>query len=230
MTSMAKKRVFRIGIILVVIACVAAVLVYGSRFAQGYSMINLWLTPDQQGRYYFERGNYPAAAERFQDPLWKGVAYYRSKKFDAAVEQFARVETPDGYFNLGDAYAHLGRLDQAAASYEEALRRRPDYKEARENRDMVQSLIQKKKSQEKEEEPPEGKEPTYKPDEIKFDEKGKRGKKGEIDQAELSAEQIEQVWMRRLQTTPADFLRMKFAAQAEEPKRPGSQAGPRGGK
>ena len=176
------------------------------------------------------RRNYAAAAERFQDPLWKGIAYYRSKKFDAAVEQFARVETPEGYFNLGDAYAHLGRLDQAATSYEEALRRKPDYKEARENRDLVQSLIQKKKSKGKEEEPPEGKEPTYNPDEIKFDEKGKRGKKGEIDQAELSAEQIEQVWMRRLQTTPSDFLRLKFAAQAEEPKTPRSQAGPHGGK
>jgi Ca-activated chloride channel family protein len=199
-------------------------------FVRGHSMMDLWLTPDQQGRCYFERGDYAAAAEGFQDPLWKGIAYYRSKKFDAAIEQFARVETPEGYFNLGDAYAHLGRLDQAAASYEEALRRRPDYREARENRDLVQSLIQKKKSDEKEEEAPEGKDPTYKPDEIKFDEKGRRGKKGEVDQAELSAEQIEQVWMKRLQTTPSDFLRLKFAAQTEEPKTPGSPGGPPGGK
>ena len=193
-------------------------------------MINLWLTPDQQGRYYFERGNYPAAAERFQDPLWKGIAYYRSKNFEAAIDQFARVDTSEGYFNLGDAYAHLGQLDQAVASYELALRRKPEYVAAKENRDLVQSLIQKKKSKEKEEEPPDGKEPTYNPDEIKFDEKGKKGKKGEIDQAELSAEQIQQVWMRRLQTTPSDFLRLKFAAQAEEPKMPRSQSGPHGGR
>jgi len=178
-------------------------------------MINLWLTPDQQGRYYFERENYAAAAERFQDPLWKGIAYYRTKNFDAALEQFARVDTPEGYFNLGDAYAHSGKLEQALASYVEALRRKPDFTAAKENRDLVQSLIQKKKAKEKEEEPPEGQEPIFDPDKIKLDEKGKKGKKGEMDQAELSAEQIQQLWMRRLQTTPSDFLRLKFAAQVE---------------
>jgi len=213
------SRTLKIGIPLVVIACVAAGLAYCFWFANGYSMINLWLTPDQQGRYCFEKGDYAAAAERFQDPLWKGIAYYRGKNFEAAVEQFARVDTAEGYFNLGDAYAHLGQLQQAAMSYEEALRRKPDDRAARENRDLVESLIQKKKkAKEKEEEPPEGQEPTYNPDEIKFDEKGKKGKKGEVDQAELSVEQIQQVWMRRLQTTPSDFLRLKFAAQAEESK------------
>jgi Ca-activated chloride channel family protein len=192
-------------------------------------MINFWLTPDQQGRCCFEKGDYAAAAERFQDPLWKGIAYYRSKNFEAAVEQFARVDTAEGYFNLGDAYARLGRLEQAVMSYEETLRRTPDDIATRENRDLVESLIQKKKKA-KEEEPPEGQEPTYNPDEIKFDEKGKKGKKGEVDQAELSAEQIQQMWMRRLQTTPSDFLRLKFAAQAEESKTSRPQGKPQGGK
>ena len=179
-------------------------------------MLSLWLTPDQQARYYFEKSDYKAAAEHFQDPLWKGIAYYRSKNLEAAIEQFARVDTPEGYFSLGNAYAHLGQLEQALASYEEALRRKPDDRAAKENRDLVQSLIQRKKVKEKEEEPPKGQEPTYNPDEIKFDDKGKKGKKGEIEQAQLSAEQIQEVWMRRLQTTPSDFLRLKFAAQAEE--------------
>lgn len=193
-------------------------------------MINLWLTPNQQGRYYFEKGDYKGAAERFQDPLWKGIAYYRSKNFEAAVEQFARVDAPEGYFNLGDTYAHLGQLEQALANYEEVLRRKPDDSAAKENRDLVQSLIQKKKAKKKEEEPPEGQEPIYNPDEIKFDEKGKKGKKGEVDQAQLSAEQIQEVWMRRLQTTPSDFLRLKFAAQVEESRTSRPQGKPLGGK
>jgi len=199
-------------------------------FEDGYSMINLWLTPDQQGRHYFEKGNYAVAAERFQDPLWKGIAYYRSKNFEAAIEQFARMDTSEGYFNLGDAYAHSGKLEQAVTSYEEALRRKPDYRAAKENLDLVRSLIQKKKAKKKEGEPPEGRDPTFNPDEMKFDEKGKKGKKGEINQAELSAEQIQQVWMRRLQTTPSDFLRLKFAAQVEEAKSSRSGGGPQGGK
>ena len=224
-----KRKVLKIGIPLVVIVClVAGSLIYCFMLSQDRSMIGLWLTPDQQGRYYFEKGDYKASAEHFQDPLWRGIAYYRSENFEAAVEQFARVDSPEGYFNLGDAYAHLGQLEQALANYEEVLRRKPDDRAAKENHDLVQSLIQKKKSKEKEEEPPDGKEPTYNPDEIKFDEKGKKGKKGEIDQAELSAEQIQQVWMRRLQTTPSDFLRLKFAAQTEEPKTSKSRVGPSG--
>jgi len=223
------RRILKIGIPLLVIACAAGAFAYCLWFAEGYSMINLWLTPDQQGRYYFEKNDYKAAAEHFQDPLWKGIAYYRSKNFEAAVEQFARVDTAEGYFNLGDAYARLGRLEQAVMSYEETLRRTPDDIATRENRDLVESLIQKKKKA-KEEEPPEGQEPTYNPDEIKFDEKGKKGKKGEVDQAELSAEQIQQMWMRRLQTTPSDFLRLKFAAQAEESKTSRPQGKPQGGK
>ena len=227
---MGKKRALKIGILLVVMACAVGGSLAYLLLIDHHSMVGLWLTPDQQGRYYFEKEDYTAAAERFQDPLWKGVAYYRSKNFEAAIEQFASVDTPEGYFNLGNAYAHLGKLEQAAASYEEDLRRKPDDRAAKENRDLVQSLIQKKKAKEKEEEPPEGQDPTYNPDEMKFDEKGKKGKKGEIGQAELSAEQIQQVWMRRLQTTPSDFLRLKFAAQLEEPKTSKSRGGPPGGK
>ena len=226
---MGKKRAWRIGIPLVVMACAAGIASY-SWFGKGYSLINLWLTPDQQGRYYFEKGNYAVAAERFQDPLWKGIAYYRGKNYEAAGEQFARVDTAEGYFNLGNAYAQSGKLEQAVKSYEEVLRRKPDSRAAKENRDLVQSMFQKKKAKEKDDEPPEGQDPTFNPDEVKFDEKGKKGKRGEIVQAELSAEQIQQVWMRRLQTTPSDFLRLKFAAQVEEPKPSRSQGGPQGGK
>ncbi len=230
MSRRTNRSTLKIWIPLVVIACVAAGLAYCCWFADGHSMINLWLTPDQQGRYFFEKGDYATAAVRFQDPLWKGIAYYRSKNFEAAVEQLSRVDTVEGYFNSGNAYAHSGKLEQAVTNYEEALRRKPDDTAAKENRDLVQSLIQRKKAKEKEEEPPEGREPTYNPDEIKFDEKGKKGKKGEVDQAELSAEQIQQVWMRRLQTTPSDFLRLKFAAQVEELKTSGPQAKRRGAK
>ena len=225
-----KKGVLKIGIPIVAMACAAAGMAYFSGFVDGSSMINLWLTPDQQGRYFFEKEEYAAAADRFQDPLWKGIAYYRSKNFKAAIEQFARVDTREAYFDLGNAYVHSGQLEKAVTSYEEALRRKPDDQAAKENRDLVQSLIQKKKAKEKEEEPPDGQDPTFNPDEMKFDEKGKKGKKGEIDQAEISAEQIQQVWMRRLQTTPSDFLRLKFAAQVEEPKTSKSRGGPQGGK
>ncbi len=218
------------NILLAAVACmVAGGAAYCIWFTTDWSMIGLWLTPDQQGRYYFERNNYKTAAQRFREPLWKGIAYYRSGNLEAAAEQLALVETAEGYFNLGDAYAHLGKFDQAASSYEEALRRKPNDKEIRENLELVRSLILKK-GRKKEEEPPQGDEPIFNPDEIKVDEKGKKGKEGEVDQGPLSDEQIQELWMRRLQTTPSEFLRLKFASQAQgtEARRPKGTSG--GGK
>jgi Ca-activated chloride channel family protein len=211
---MKTKSTLKISILLAIIACAAGGLTFNRVFIKG-SFIGLWLSPDQQGRYYYEKGDYRAAAKAFENPLWKGIACYKANDFNAAVSQFARVDTPEGYFNLGDAYAYLGKLDQAAKSFSEALRQRPGFIVAKENLALVQSLIQKQKDQKKKR-PPEEQELTFDPDQVKFDEKGKKGKKGRIDQVNLTTEQIQQLWMKRLQTTPADFLRMKFAAQMQD--------------
>ncbi len=214
-------------------AAVACVIAGGAAscvwFMGGRSLIGLWFTPDQQGRYFFERNDYRAAAQRFHDPLWKGIAYYRGGNFEAAAEQFALVETAEGYFNLGDACAHLGKFEQAASSYEEALRRRPNDKAIRENLELARSLVLKKTKKE-EEEPPQGDEPIFNPDEIRFDEKGKKGKAGEVNQGALSDEQVMSLWMRRLQTTPSEFLRQKFAIQAQGSEAPRPKGASGGGK
>lgn len=213
------------------LAAVACVLAAGTAYSAwrtpGGGWLDLWLTPDQQGRYYFETLDYRTAAQRFRSPLWKGVSCYRSGDFDAAVAQFAMVETAQGYFNLGNAYAHLGKLEQAAASFEAALQRQPADKEARENLALVRTLLDAQAAKKKEESP-EGDEPTFDPDAITVDEKGKEGKVGEVGQKSLSDEQIQDLWMRRLQTTPSDFLRLKFAIQAQG-REPGGSRGASGG-
>ena len=172
----------------------------------------LWLTPDQQGRYAFENGRYAEAAARFEDPLWKGIACYRNEDWDCAIDQFARLDTTEAYFNLGNAYAHADNYELAIEAYDQALGQRPDWTEASENRALVANRIP-------EESPPpeEGQgDPSFAPDEIKFDEKGEKGEKGEIDQAFFTDEQLAEMWLRGVQSTPADFLRMKFAYQAAE--------------
>ena len=82
---------------------------------------NLWLTPDQQGRLAFDRGDYAQAAKLFADPIWRGIAAYRAYDFLAAAEAFARVETPDGKFALGNAQAHNHAYEKATKAYEEVL-------------------------------------------------------------------------------------------------------------
>lgn len=177
-----------------------------------FAFIDLWLTHDQQGRYYFEKGDYAEASQRFEHPLWKGIAYYCNEDWDGAIDQFAQLETAEAYFNLGNSYAHSENCELAIEAYDQALGERPGWTEALENREMVAARIP--------EEPPPPEEgqgdPSFAPDEIRFDEKGEKGKKGEVDQAFFSKDQLAEMWLRGVQSTPADFLRMKFAFQAAE--------------
>jgi Ca-activated chloride channel family protein len=188
----------------------------GALEAADWRFADLWATHDQQGRRLFERGEFEAAAARFEDPLWKGAACYRAADYDCAVDAFARVETPEAYFDLGNAYAKKGELKLAVAAYDQALAGRPDFAEARANRDLVASRIPREKKNDQEKGPAD---PNQKPDQVKFDEKGKKGKPGKVETKALTDEQIAQMWLRGVETSPAEFLRMKFAAQARAAKK-----------
>ena len=175
---------------------------------EGWRFADLWLTRDQQGRLAYEGGDFAGAAALFRDPMWKGVAASRAGDWDAAVDAFARLESPEALFDLGNAYARRGDLPLAVQAYEQALALRPGWRDARENRDRVAALIPKPKKDDEE-----GAEeaPDVKPDEVKFDDKGKKGKESRV---ELSEKQAGEIWLRGLTTSPQGFLRRKFASQA----------------
>ena len=173
---------------------------------------DLWWTRDQQARRLYEAGSFADAAARFDDPLWRGVAAYRAGDLDLAAAQFARLSTPEAAYNLGNTFARMTLYEDAVAAYDEALAARPDWVEARENRQLVVELL---------EQPPEpesqgqaGTPPTFDPDEVRVDDRADRGEMGEVEASMLSDDQIAEMWMRRLQTSPADFLRWRFAAEA----------------
>jgi Ca-activated chloride channel family protein len=178
----------------------------GRAEALDWRWLDPWLTRDQQGRVAYERADYEAAAARFADPMWRGVALYRQGRYDDAIEAFARIDMAESYYNQGNALAKLGKFPAAVASYQEALRRRPDWPEAKANLALVQRLIPKPKDKDDEEQG----DPSQKPDQIQFDDKGKKGKAGQVDVGTQTAE----MWMRNIQTTPRDLLQKKFALEA----------------
>jgi len=201
--------------------CGAFLLQPSTSQAQSFRFIDLWMTPDQQGRYYFEDGEYAVAAERFADPLWKGIAHYRAENWSAAIDQFARLNSAEAAFYLGNCYARSGELETAVTAYQEALEQQSGFPEADANLSLVQSLI----PAESESDGEEAGDPTFDPDEIKFDDKGKKGKEGEVPQMKLSEEQLAEIWMRSIQVSPADFLRAKFYFQDERKKAAASPEG-----
>jgi Ca-activated chloride channel family protein len=179
----------------------------GRAEAAGWRWLDPWLTSDQQGRLLYQKGDFTAAADRFADPMWRGVAFYRAGRYEEAVEAFARVDTAESYYDQGNALVRLGQFPAAVASYREALRRRPEWPEARANLAIVQRLISKEKPDDEGEEAP-----SQKPDQVQFDDKGKKGKTGLVEVGKQTAE----MWMRNIQTTPRDLLQRKFALEARK--------------
>jgi Ca-activated chloride channel family protein len=58
-----------------------------------------------------------------------------------------------------------------------------------------------------------------KADQVKFDKKGEMGKqKTKVDLSKLSDKDLAEVWLRRLDVSPAGFLRNKFAIEEQETK------------
>lgn len=176
------------------------------RDAHASGFVDLWLTKDQQGQLAFERGDYEDAARLFADPMWKGVASYKAAKFQDAVDAFSAVDTPESWYDQGNAFAHLGRLDDAVAAFETALRARPEWAEATANLELVRRLLKAQKD--KQEEQPD--QPSETPDSVQFDEKGKQGKEGVIN----IAEQTSQMWIDNIVVSPADLMARKFSIEA----------------
>lgn len=174
--------------------------------AAGWKFTDLWLTPDQQGRLAFERGDYARAADLFDDAMWKGVSLYRAGKYGEAVDAFAGIDTAEAWFNQGDALAHLGRLPQAAASFREALKKRPDWAEAKANLKLIEEAIAKQDSDDQE-----SNEKAETADQVVFDDKAKKGKRGEVD---VGGQQSQEMWMRNIQVTPTDLLARRFSIEA----------------
>lgn len=188
----------------------------------------LWLTPDQQGRLLLQYGNYHGAASYFEDPLWKGIAYYYNENFMQAAEYFSRSGSDDALFNEANARAHARDFLRAVKRYDELLARTPDYPGAAENRATVQALIDEinrmSESQHGEEGSSEEKQmggddaiPAEGAEKLNFD---------QVEIKQYTAEEILQseatrdMWLRGVQQDPSNFLATKFSMQLQR-KEPG---------
>jgi len=181
-----------------------------------WSPADLFLTPDQHGQALMERKDYAGAAAVFENPLRRGVARYRAGDFEAAATAFGRDDTPEGLYNRANAMLMLGNYEAAIDAYNQALISKPDWLEAREN------LALARRRQQRLQAPNGGDEGTggfLPPDEIVFDKRatGAPGDQNETMSGGLQAlsdEALRAMWLRRVQTRPADFLRAKFSVQA----------------
>ncbi len=182
-----------------------AILVIGS-----LPWVNWWWTPDQEGQRLMKRGAFAQAAEAFRDPVWQGVAWFRAGEFERAEQAFARVATAEAEFNRGNCLVMLGEYEAAIARYDRALEERIGWEDALANRDIAvaRAKVLEQKGGEMGDQ-------KLGADEIVFDKKeSSGGQDTELESGEnLSDSAMQALWLRRVQTKPAAFLKAKFAYQ-----------------
>lgn len=175
---------------------------------------NWWLTADQQGERLLLENKFSQASEMFEDPMRQGVAFFRDGQFDKAAASFARVDSAESAFNRGDALVMLGNYEGAIASYDRALQFKPHWRQARENRMLAAA---RRDRLEVPDDDAGGTGGQLKPDEIVFDDRAKNS--NETEEVEVGVgetmtdESLRELWLRRVQSSPADFLRVKFSYQ-----------------
>jgi Ca-activated chloride channel family protein len=179
---------------------------------------DFWSTPDQRARRLFDRGDYAAAAETAEDAMLAGVAWFEAKDFEKAEAAFARSGKPEAWFNMGNCRIFLGRYQSAVEAYDAALERRPDWTEARDNREIARIRAERMNF-----EGGEMGDQKLGADEIVFNQGMKKQQGGQDTRVEggpSEDKQLQAMWLRRLDTRPADFLKAKFAWQAAQPEEP----------
>jgi len=172
-------------------------------------------TADQQAQSLLSKGNAAAAARRFRNPGWQAAAWYRTGDFKQAAGIYAGLPGADAAFNQGNALVMPGSYEAAIERYDAALQIRPGWQPALTNREIAAGRQKRMEH--------EGGDMTGG---MLGADKGIRFDKGPpkdstqqqvVEGKGLDDGSMQDIWLRRVQTQPGDFLRAKFAYQQANP-------------
>lgn len=135
-------------------------------------------------------GEYEAAARRFDNARWRALAHYRAGRFEEAARLLEGQNDADSLYNRGNALARLGRLGEALACYDAALKQRPNDADTVFNRDLVKRLLNQRK-----------------------DAGGGAQKNTAAEQREREAQRMAEQWLAGVPDQPQTLLRRKLALE-----------------
>ncbi len=110
--------------------------------AEAFEWASLWQRPDQRGVAALEADDPVRAADLFDDPVWQGVALYRSADYAESAAALEAVDTAMAHYNRGNALARSGQLLDAIAAYDRVLALQPDHEDALFNRELLEQLLE----------------------------------------------------------------------------------------
>jgi Ca-activated chloride channel family protein len=117
-----------------------------------------WKNADQQAHELLQAGDAEAAADTFTSPQWRASALYEAGQFAESAAVWKPGKTAADAYNLGNALAHAGDLENALKAYDKALQLDPDLSDAKANQQLVEELL-KQQQQKKDEQSGDDKKP-----------------------------------------------------------------------
>lgn len=109
----------------------------------------LWHNADQRGETLMQHGDAASAAKVYSDPRRKAYAALMSGDYAKAAQDLKALDDSDANYNRGNALAQAGDLQGALDAYDAALKRDPNNKDARHNRDLVANALKQQKQSQK---------------------------------------------------------------------------------
>ncbi|NRB56172.1 MAG: VWA domain-containing protein [Salinicola sp.] len=177
-------------------------------------LMDAFLTPDQQGRWWLEHRQYRRASEQFEDPAWRGYALYRDGQYGEAVAILNPLETAGASFTQGLALIRNRQYREAITAFETTLARDPDYPEGERNLALARQILTY--VEETREQSDTGEDRGEGADDVVFDNEAQRGVEttvtGDEDDQLLTPDQ----WISSIDSDTGDYLRQRFALEAAE--------------
>ena len=116
-----------------------------SLHAKAFNWSDLWVTPNQQGKNLMEQGQFAKAKNTFERDDWAATAAYKAGDYERAAELYKGLNTEQGYYNQGNALAHMGKYELALDAYNKALSINPNDQDALYNHKLITELLKKDK-------------------------------------------------------------------------------------
>ncbi|MGR5283866.1 vWA domain-containing protein [Vibrio maritimus] len=191
--------------------------------------MDLWLTPEQQGQWYFNRGEFIKAANHFQEPMNKGVAFYYGRDFASAQSQFLQVQGDErAVLYLGNALARQREYLAARNLYKDLIEKTKDESitaVAKQNYQAMSELVDEiNRVSESQSGTTDGPEESMElGDNPRTADGAEENTASELMLKEtlnaneiLGSEELADKWLRKVEADPKNFLRNKFQIQLRE--------------